>query len=223
MIIIINTFLIIFFVTIIVIFVTYNIRVDKDIYFLLKETKIKDDDVDTSISIMENKIKTATNEVIDLLYNKSYEDIQQTLSLRDSENKNIFSYTVILTALFSVFYIFTKITFNSVYKDLFIQLLFCLSFSSFSLIISTAAYFKALSFQYELPRDTASLIDCDIKTIKANTIAVNAVGAQNNQEANRNKIHACKIAKKYIKICLLFYFVFGLTIFLYRFFSTFNN
>lgn len=220
MIIFIDYILFVFLMTIIIIFVTYNIRPDKDLSFLLKETKTKNDDVDTFISIMENKLKKVSDDIIELLYCKSYEDIQQTLSMRDTENKNVFSYTIILTALFSVFYIYTKILFNPTYKDLFIPLLFCLAFSAFCLIFSTAAYFKALSFQYELPRDIAPLIEYDIKTIKTNTIAVNAIGAQMNQEANRNKIYACKIAKKYMKICLLFYFAFGLAIFLFRFFLT---
>lgn len=221
MIVIINTLMLIFFTMIMIIIVTNSTTLHEDIIFLLDSPQKKD--IDSIRAITENKIANEDNNVIDLLYEKSYEDIQQTLSMRDSENKNIFSYTIILTALFSVFYIFIKIPFNPIYKELFFQLLICLAFCFICLFLSTTAYFKALSFQYELPRDIEPLIGYDIKTIKANTIAVNAVGAQMNQEANRNKIRACKIAKKYIKYCLLFYFIFGIAIFLLRFFQSFNH
>lgn len=222
MIVIINTLMLLFFMTIMIIIVKDKITLHEDIIFLLESPPKKD--INSLRTITENKIANEDDMVIDLLYEKSYDDIQQTLSMRDCENKNIFSYTIILTALFSVFYIFIKIPFNQIYKEIFFQLLTCLAFCFVCLFFSTTAYFKALSFQYELPRDIEPLIGgYDIKTIKANTIAVNAVGAQMNQDANRNKIRACKIAKKYIKYCLLFYFIFGIAIFLFRFFQTFNQ
>ena len=107
MIVIINTLMLIFFTMIMIIIVTNSTTLHEDIIFLLDSPQKKD--IDSIRAITENKIANEDNNVIDLLYEKSYEDIQQTLSMRDSENKNIFSYTIILTALFSVFYIFIKI------------------------------------------------------------------------------------------------------------------
>ena len=207
--------LIIFFILVIALIIC-KILIWDDLTTLFKSRGNKEDNLFDTLAL---KVQAASNEAIDVLYEKSYEDIQQTLSMRDAENKNVFSYTLILTALFSVLYIFFKILFNPHYKDLFFSLFLCLIASAFCLVISTVAYFKALSMQYELPRDIAAIVDYDLKTIKTNTIAVNAAGAKKNQDANRDKITLCKIAKKYIKGCLFFYLIFSVSIILYKSFS----
>ena len=211
-----NTIILILFMILAIAFITCKIYIWDDLALLFKPKENKDDKL---FDTLASKLRSASKISINLLYEKSYEDIQQTLHMRDTENKNIFSYTIILTALFSALYIFSKILFNPFYKELFFSLFFCLIASTFCLVISTIAYFKALSMQYELPRDIASIIGCNLKMIKINTIAVNAAGASKNQDANRKKLVFCKIAKKYIKACLLFYLVFSATIFLYRTFS----
>ncbi len=186
----------------------------KDLVFLFKSNNPNVED--KSFSSLNTKLQNANKKIINLLYTKSYEDILQTLSLRDAENKNIFSYTIILTALLSALFFFGKILFNPNYKEIFFALVFCLSISVLCLIVSTIAYFKALSFQYEIPRDIASIIDYDLRTIKINSIATNASGAYKNLLANRDKVKTCKIAKKYMKICLIFYLLFSLAVFLQK-------
>lgn len=213
-----NTIMFIIFMALAVAIVMCKLFIWDDLYLLFKPRRNQEDDLFEKLS---RDLASANEDTINLLYEKSYEDIQQTLSMRDSENKNIFSYTLILTALYSVLYIFGKILFNPLYKDLFFSLFFCLISSTFCLIISTIAYFKALSMQYELPRDLAAIIGYDLRLIKTNTIAVNAAGAKKNQDANRMKINFCKIAKKYIRWCLLFYLFFSGTIFISRTFSLF--
>ena len=210
-----NCIILIVVVALVFLFLCFcNSKIPSDLVFLFKASRY--DVKDKSFDDLNMKLQKLNRRTIDLLYLKSFEDIQQTLSMRDAENKNIFSYTIILTALLSALFYFGKILFNSAYKDIFWPLLSCLFIGVLCLIISTIAYFKALSFQYENPRDTASVVGYDIRSVKINSIATNASGAYKNLLANCDKIRTCKIAKKYIKFCLIFYFLFSFGIFLHK-------
>lgn len=193
--------LITFFLFLIIGIIFYLFAEDKIRY--MKEKEKKDDDD------FRNKYNNLNDEQIEFYFNLGQKSLDDIFRHRDNENKTILSHVAIIVAIFSLFTVLVKWSYQ--YHDnlsCFLPLIVFLATAFLSMVVSVWSMFLSLSLIYNMPPQLCDIgandIDSSVTSLRKMFVERMACDAKKNFESNIRKMILLDYSRYFQKTALAF-------------------